>query len=327
MDFDLDEFIKRYRVHPESVSYLKETAVNPVHHSDLTVERARERRLFLAIKYGGDVEFEGTIKDLMIPSPYDLNGIPVTTYQPKSLGISSAPTLLVYFHGGGNVVGSRRTHDIVCKIISKKAECIVVNVEYRLAPEYKFPANQNDANAAVDWVMRNKHLLGGTHKSKVGVGGDSSGGRLAAIACHEVPGIDFQILIYPGAGYAVKFPSNEEFQHGPDMSNEVLNWYKNHYASDEDFLLPRTNLLLQTSYSNLPPALFIVAELDRLRDGTCAYCNKLSEAGVETDLLSVEGTTHGFFALPGHFKECCAKAYDRVATFIQSQANSLTFAA
>ncbi|KAL3874427.1 hypothetical protein ACJMK2_037439 [Sinanodonta woodiana] len=267
--------------------------------------------------------FEGTIKDLVIPSPYDMNGIPITAYQPKSVGLSSDPSLLVYFHGGGNVVGSRKTHDIVCKIISKKAECIVINVEYRLAPEYKFPANQNDANVAVEWVMRNKHVLGGTHKSKVGVGGDSSGGRLAAIACYEVPGIDFQILIYPGAGYAVKFPSTEEFQNGPDLSNEVMNWYKNHYASEEDLLVPRMNPILQTSYSSLPPALFIVAELDRARDGCHAYCKKLAEAGVQTDLLTVDGSTHGFFALPGHFKECCAKAYERVATFIKSQASSV----
>ncbi|KAK3576758.1 hypothetical protein CHS0354_014571 [Potamilus streckersoni] len=319
MAFDLDAFVMKYKVHEETVSFLKmslEEAAKPFY--ELSIEDARQANLQRAKKYAGSVDFEGITKDFTVPSYDNKDGIPITSYRAKTCNLTVAPPIMVYFHGGGNCMGSRQTYDTVCKVISRDAGCVVVSVEYRLAPEHKFPANHNDAKAAVRWTLMNKSLVGASNNSKVGVGGDSSGGRMAGIVCHEVPGLAFQVLVYPSVGFVERYKSHEEFEDGPILSKRTLDWCLDNYIDENDRSNPRGNLMLQKSYSNLPPALVIVAELDPLRDGCYAYHEKLKESGIKSQVLTINGAPHAFFHLPGHFKECCRRAYEKTAMFIKA---------
>ncbi|XP_062615056.1 ethyl acetate hydrolase-like isoform X2 [Saccostrea cucullata] len=190
-----DKFKPKYKIHSETENYFKlraEAGAKP--YDQLTVEEAREGNIANAKRFAGTTEFEGTVKEFTVPSKQCSDGIPITVYRSKQCDLCVAPSVFVYFHGGGNVVGCRQTVDTICRIFSRDAPCVVVNVEYRLAPEHKWPANHEDAICVVRWVKMNKGLLGAVNESTVGVGGDSAGGRMAAMVCHELHEIDYQVI-------------------------------------------------------------------------------------------------------------------------------------
>ncbi|XP_062593606.1 ethyl acetate hydrolase-like isoform X1 [Saccostrea cucullata] len=314
-----DKFKPKYKIHAETENYFKlraEAGAKP--YDQLTVEEAREGNIANAKRFAGTTEFEGTVKEFTVPSKQCSDGIPITVYRSKQCDLCVAPSVFVYFHGGGNVVGCRQTVDIICRIFSRDAPCVVVNVEYRLAPEHKWPANHEDAICVVRWVKMNKGLLGAVNESTVGVGGDSAGGRMAAMVCHELHEIDYQVLVYPSVDLRRNYKSAEEFAEMPGLTKKMVDWFNEKYIDEKDITNPKASAILQKSFRGLPPALIILAELDQNRDQGYAYHEKLKEAGVKSQIFTVKGVTHGFFHLPGHFEECCRRAHEKVCKFIKA---------
>ncbi|KAK3092702.1 hypothetical protein FSP39_006173 [Pinctada imbricata] len=316
----------KYKVHEETECYFKLRAeAGTKSYEQLCIEDAREGNVNNAKRFGGNIEFDGYIKEFSVPAVQskDLEkySIPVTVYRSKACDMVVAPSVFVYFHGGGNCVGSRQSVDSICKIFSRDAPCVVVNVEYRLAPEHKWPANQEDAKSAVRWVMMNKGLIGAVNESTVGVGGDSAGGRLAAMVCHELRGIKYQVLVYPSVDLKREgYQSVTEFCDAPGLTMGMVDWFMGHYIDPSEYTNPKASPLYHTDteFAKLPPALIVLAELDQLRDMGYAYHEKLKKNGVKSQTHTVKGVTHGFFHLPEQFKECCLRAHEKVAKFIKA---------
>jgi acetyl esterase len=210
-----------------------------------------------------------------------------------------AQPALVYFHGGGWVIGDLESHDQVCRAIANAAKCIVVAVAYRLAPEHKFPAAVEDAIAATAWIAANAPRLG-IDASRIAVGGDSAGGNLSAVVALDArdrggPPLVFQFLIYPGADMAMNRPSH--FRHADQLplKRSTMQWFVAHYLrSAEDEADWRASPLRAASFKGLPPALVITAGFDPLSDEGEAYADALSKAGVPVVLERFEGQIHGF---------------------------------
>ncbi|XP_021353653.1 AB hydrolase superfamily protein C1039.03-like isoform X2 [Mizuhopecten yessoensis] len=318
---DLDELKQKYKFHEETLSYFKLRAEAGFgsYPNAPSIEAARDINLQVTKKFAGEVEFEGSVKEFIVPSTHVKAGIPVTVYRSKQCSLVGAPSIFVFFHGGGNVVGSRQTCDVICKIFSRDAPCVVVNVEYRLGPEHRFPASNDDAKCVVRWVNFNKSLIGAVNDSTIGVGGHSAGGRLAAVVSQQLRTIiDYQVLIYPNVDYTQKYPSQEEFENFPGLSKEMTQWFSENYIDESDKESVLASPLLNEKFNCLPPALIILAEFDVLKDAGVAYHNKLKKAGIPSQTHCVRGVTHGFFHLPGHFKECCKRAHEKVYKFIKA---------
>jgi len=211
--------------------------------------------------------------------------------------------VLVYLHGGGWICGSPTTHN---KLAHRFAEAgyLVLNVDYRLAPEHVYPAAPDDAFAALQWVGENARELGGD-PGRIAVGGDSAGGNLAAVVALLArdaggPALRFQLLVYPAVDLRApsRFTSRKENREGPFLTLETMEWFESHYfASEEDRVAPNASPLLASSHAKLPPALVVTAEFDPLRDEGEAYAKALQEAGVETTLHRYDGMPHMFFQL------------------------------
>ena len=237
----------------------------------------------------------GRTRDAYIPCPW--GNIRVRVYTPEGNGPFP---VFVFFHGGGWVTNSIETHDSVCRHITNFSGCIVVSVDYRKPPEHKFPAPVEDAYTATQWVLDNAASLNGD-PDHIAVGGDSSGGNLAAAVCllsrdRNGPRIRQQVLIYPVTDYYLPgTPSSVEFGAGYILDRDLQIWCWNHYLkSDEDINNPYICPLRAASFAGLPPAFIITAEYDPLRDEGELYANKLRDAGVDVKLTRYEGMVHGF---------------------------------
>jgi acetyl esterase len=211
--------------------------------------------------------------------------------------------LLVFFHGGGWVVCNLDTHDNVCRNLANGAGCVVVSVDYRLAPEHKFPAAPEDCYAATQWIAENAARLNGD-AARIVVGGDSAGGNLAAVVAlmardREGPALIFQLLIYPVTDATGSSPSMIENAEGYGLSREDMIWFANHYLNSKDEQKnPLVSPLLAQNLSDLPPALIITAEYDPLRDEGELYGQRLKDAGVPVTITRYNGTIHGFVSRP-----------------------------
>ncbi|ESO84467.1 hypothetical protein LOTGIDRAFT_236258 [Lottia gigantea] len=244
-------------------------------------------------------------------------GIPVDIIRPKTL--PQVPSIVIYFHGGGMVFGSRKTTDSFCKILSREANCVVVNVEYRLAPENKFPAPFDDAKCVVRWVKMNLGLLGAVLESKIGVAGDSAGGQIAASVSHLMSGLDFQVLIYPVLDLNFNQPSMTEFENGPGLTKHQLEWsYKQFLNKDEERNDPIASPLLRSDFTKQPKTFLLIAQIDPLRDAIYDYKQKLKECDVPVTSYLVRGAVHGFFKYQGHYKSLCDESYQQVIEFVKS---------
>lgn len=222
--------------------------------------------------------------------------IPIRVYRPTQ---TSPKGVFVYFHGGGWVVGSIKSHDDRCRQVSAGAECAVISVDYRLAPEHPYPAAVEDAYAATAWAANNREALGG-EGARVAVGGDSAGGNLAAVVAlmsrdRGGPDLAFQALVYPAVDHDLGRPSVIDNAEGYVLTRAAMQWYIDQYVPDvaqrED---PYFAPILAESLEGLPPALVITAEYDPLRDEGNQYARRLEQAGVDTTLRCVDGAVHGF---------------------------------
>ncbi len=247
-------------------------------------------------------EAVASVVDRSIPGPE--GEIPVRIYTPaRPPGAVDAPLgVLVYFHGSGFCIFDLDTHDHECRMLANLGEVIVVSVDYRLAPEHKFPAAVVDCRAALHWVHDHADGLGGD-PARVGVGGDSAGGNLAAVTAQIArdegrPELAFQLLVYPVTDLRGDHPSRAENGKGYLLTTEVMEWFETQYLTDDSERTdPRASPLLADSFAGLPPALVITAEYDPLRDEGNAYAEQLRAAGVPVTLSPYDGAVHGFFQL------------------------------
>jgi acetyl esterase len=229
------------------------------------------------------------------------DGIQVRIYRPEADG--PVPTV-VFFHGGGFVIGSIETHDDHGRLICAEVEAVVVSVEYRLAPEHPFPAGFEDCLSATRWVADNIARLGGD-ADRIAVAGDSAGGNLAAavaLACKEDgPRLAAQLLLYPGVDFREDedlHPSRIENGEGLFLTAEDMRWFGDHYLSDAAHRQdPRASVLLAPDLAGLPPAVVGTGEYDPLRDEGEAYAKAMEHAGVRVVLRRYDGLIHGFFGM------------------------------
>ncbi len=222
----------------------------------------------------------------------------------RPIGEANELPVLVYFHGGGFVIGSAASHANVCRMLANRARCVVVSIEYRLAPEHRFPAAVDDVVAAYRYVREHARSFGG-RSDRVAVGGDSAGGNLAAVTClalrdaGEAPPL-LQALIYPCTDCRRGHASHQHFAEGFFLDRPKLDWFMDHYlGSPEQVEDPRASPLLATRLDGLPPALVLTAGFDPLRDEAFEYVERLREAKVEVEHHCAERLIHGFFNMGG----------------------------
>jgi acetyl esterase len=235
------------------------------------------------------------VKDLEIPGP--VGRIPVRVYRPSER--TDLP-LLVYLHGGGWAICSLETHDASCRELANAAACVVVSVDYRLAPEHRFPAAPEDCYAALTWTARNAASLGADAR-RLAIGGDSAGGNLAAVVAlmardREGPRLCHQLLVYPVTDHAFDTASYRENADAPILTREIMQGFWGLYlARAEDGHNPYASPLRAPDLSGLPPAHVITAEYDPLRDEGEAYARRLAAAAVPVTQRRFDGMIHGFF--------------------------------
>ena len=227
------------------------------------------------------------------------DGVRVRIYRPA--GMSGSNPALVYFHGGGWVVGSIDTHDGVTRALANRSGCIVVSVDYRLAPEHPFPAAVDDAWSATRWVISEAAELG-IDPARVAVGGDSSGGNLAAVVAlrardASIP-IALQILVYPVIDHNFETGTYGEFAVGRGLTRDGMRWYWGLYLDGADGSSRDASPGREANLAGVAPAVIATAEFDPLRDEGEAYAERLEAAGVPTELVRYAGMIHGFLRMP-----------------------------
>jgi len=269
--------------------------------SEQTPEEARAGFVLLA-SLAGPPEDAVPTQDRTVPGPAG-NEIPVRIYRPQS---DTPLPVVVYFHGGGFVIGDITTHDATCQRLAAGVPAVVVSVDYRLAPEHPFPAAVDDCEAATQWVSAHATELGGD-PGRLAVAGDSAGGNLSAVVARRArdaggPPIAFQLLVYPGVDMTRSMPSHVENGTGYLLDADAMDFFLGNYMGNEpDLKHPDASPLFVEDLSGLPPALVVTAEFDPLRDEGEAYADRLRAAGVKVTTSRYDGMIHGFYGLDGIF--------------------------
>jgi acetyl esterase len=279
---------------PEIRALLDQQAASgrpPLHRQ--SVAQARAFHTQDAAPLNGEAVPVAAVADRAVPGPG--GDLPVRVYTPE--GEAPFP-IVVFFHGGGWVVGTLDTYDPLCRALAAAVPAVVVSVGYRLAPEHRWPAAVEDAYAATLWASRHAAELGGA-QHRLAVAGDSAGGNLAAVVALGArdrggPAIAFQLLVYPALDAAGDTGSWREYADGFYLTAAGMRWYWDHYLGGADGAAPDASPLRAAFLGGLPPALVVTADHDVLRDEGEAYAARLREAGVAADVHRVEGVVHGF---------------------------------
>jgi acetyl esterase/lipase len=250
-------------------------------------------------------EYRARIRELVGAGPVqacdtedtELAGVPARVYRPVGAGGPAAPGV-VFFHGGGWVIGDLDTHDTHCRALCVAADAVVVSVAYRRAPEHPYPAPLEDCWAVTEHVARHAADLG-IDRSRLAVAGDSAGGNLAAAvtlrAREAAVPLRAQLLVYPVTDPTMSTESYRTFGDDHYLTAEAMRWFIDAYLPDPATrTLPLAGPLHAPDLAGLPPAVVVTAEYDPLRDEGAAYAGRLREAGVPTTEISVPATVHGF---------------------------------
>ncbi len=257
----------------------------------------------------------GAVASLAAPGP--AGAIPLRYYRPLGSAARDVLPALVFFHGGGWTIGDLDTHDVVCREICNRAGCAVVSVDYRLAPEHKFPAAVDDAVAATRWVAQQAKQLA-LDPQRLAVGGDSAGGNLATVVALTVrdsggPSLALQLLIYPATDARCTAPSHQRNGSGYLLTREAIEYFSGNYLNGpQDLTDWRASPALAASLRGLPPAFVLTAGYDPLLDEGAAYAQALRAAGVAVDYVCFEGQIHGFITMSKLIEEANV-AFDRCA--------------
>jgi len=270
---------------PQARSYLDrmvELGLRP--SEELSVAEARKQAEDGAPVLFGPKESVAAIEDT------EVDGVPVRLYTPAA---ADGERLVVYFHGGGWVIGSLDTHDGSCRALANRSGCRVASAGYRLAPEHRFPAAVEDCWKVTRWAF--------DQKAAVAVAGDSAGGNLAAVMAVRARdgGLPLagQALVYPVTDWQFDTTSYERNAEGYGLTLPAMRWYWDHYLGGADGLHPEASPLRAESLAGVAPALVVVCEFDPLRDEGVAYAERLRQAGVPVRLSEYEGMIHGFIRM------------------------------
>jgi acetyl esterase len=287
---------ERGEIDPQVESVLEMAEEFDVSFSDQTPEEARAMlETVTQMSTAEPVEVDDVREE-------EANGVPIRVYEPED-----APGTVVFFHGGGFVVGSLDTHDALCRMLADRSGLRVVSVDYALAPEDPFPAAVEDAYDATQWAANE-------YNGAVGVAGDSAGGTLSAVVClmardRGLPQIDHQTLLYPATAYDEPMESRAQNASGYFVEAEDLIWFFNQYIDSAVHTAnPYAFPLRACDHSDLPPAHVVTAGYDPLRDEGVAYANELSHDGVDVTYTNYGSMVHGFLNMEG----LVDRAYDGV---------------
>ncbi len=298
---------------------IKELGRPPFH--ELTTEEAREAyaRSRQALQPDDEIDIAETV-ELTCPGP--VGDIALRLYRGTALEAAAPQAVLVYFHGGGWVLGDLESHDGVCREIAKRADITVISVDYRLGPEHMFPAAVDDAIAATRWIAHNAGELG-VDPSRLAVAGDSAGGNLAAVVALDArdrggPAIALQVLIYPAVDMSLRQASHARLADMAPIPPDTMRWFFARYCANEaDRADWRAAPLLANSHAGLPPALIIVGGYDPLCDEGEEYAAKLNAAGGHAEVFKMPGQIHGFMTMNKIITEA-AQAHDAIEAALKS---------
>jgi acetyl esterase len=290
-------------LHPQAKALLElmiERGVPPTH----TLSPADARRLYLERRHYSQPAPPAVAEVVALQADGPHGDIPLRLYRPLpgSSAAAGALPVLVYFHGGGWVIGDLDTHDTLCRELANAAGIVVVAVDYRLGPEHRFPAAVDDSIAATRWVHAQAAALG-LDARRIAVGGDSAGGNLAAVVALALRddaalALAYQLLIYPATDMRRVAPSHAQNGEGYLLTAETMRYFHDHYITDPAHDLDwRASPLLHPDLGRLPPALVLTAGYDPLRDEGLQYAQALTNAGTRTTHLCFERQIHGFILM------------------------------
>jgi acetyl esterase len=269
-----------------------------------TLTPAAARELYLSLRPAGQGPMPDgvTVVNRRIPGK-DGGSVPVRLYRPDKASPEAKMPALLYAHGGGWVFGNLDSHDVLCATLAIEAGISVLAVDYRLAPEARFPGAFDDVVAALQWLAANGPAIG-VDPNKLAIGGDSAGGNLAAAVAiwardHKGPKLRMQLLAYPVTDIVARADSYRAFADGYGLNAVTMEWFIDHYTPDkaarDDW---RVSPLRAKSLGGLPPALVVTAGYDPLRDEGRAYAWRLQQEGTVADLVEFGGMLHGFLSSP-----------------------------
>ena len=328
-------------IDPEARAYLnwlQALGLPPL--ADQGVEEARRQNRMRAPMLAGEPEPVASIEDIRMPGPRGSIGCRI--YAP--VRGESLPALL-YLHGGGWVLGDLDTHDSVCRALARRAGCVVLSLDYGLAPEHRYPTQVQDAYAGLRWLDEHAKELGvdreriavmgesaggglAADPNRLAVGGDSSGGNLAAVLARWVrdrngPPIAAQVLIYPVTNFDLDTPSYRTAGAGFGLTRESMSWYWEQYLTDPgDGASPDASPLRARDFGDLAPALVITCELDPLASEGSAYAAALGAAGVPVEHIHEAGMIHGYIRMAGVIGRA-QKSWDDCARFLRRELQGL----
>ncbi|MDE2008279.1 MAG: alpha/beta hydrolase [Rhodospirillales bacterium] len=263
----------------------------------LTPAEAREAYMKSRALLQPEPEPVATVRNLTCPGP--AGEIPLRHYRPAGAGALPG---LVYFHGGGWLLGGLDSHDVVCRRFANAAGCVVVSVDYRMAPEDKFPAAVDDCAAATRFVAEHAGDFG-IDPARIAVGGDSAGGNLAAVMAlmardGDLPPLAYQLLIYPATDMAMTTVSSQTVGPGVPLTSATMKWFIDHYMrGPADTIDWRASPIRAASVAGTAPALVLTAAADPLRDEGIAYAARLEREGVRTTAIHLTDQIHGFMSM------------------------------
>ena len=304
-------------IHPQAAEAIRRAGDLPTGLSPDELRRVYEQQRLTLLP-----EKPAVAMTYQLSIPSDFGPIPARFY--RATKDAQPCPLLVYFHGGGFMLGTLALYDTACRRLALQGNCAVLSVDYRMAPETIFPGAVLDAYRATQWAAQNAKLLN-INPAKLAVGGDSAGGNLAAVVAQMAQdsgdfAVALQLLIYPMTDQSREYPSYERNESGYMLTRKALHWFMDNYLPDHaDRLDPRASPMLRPSLKGQPPALVISAEFDPLVDENKAYADRLTQAGVPCEHVCFAGMIHPFFTLGG-IVEDAAKAEALAAKHLKALA-------